>query len=104
MAHVTDWRSERTAYTADGKKVQVDLAQAVKHWPTPIAHAGSNRRTKPTPAQAAGKAGMQLADQVGGSLNPTWVEWLMGWPLGWTDLKPLETDRFQRWLELHGRH
>jgi type IV secretion system protein VirB2 len=23
----------------------------------------------------------------GGQLNPTWVEWLMGFPLGWTDLK-----------------
>ena len=22
----------------------------------------------------------------GGSLNPTWVEWLMGYPKGWTDL------------------
>lgn len=31
--------------------------------------------------------------QDGGQLNPTWVEWLMGWPLGWTDLKPLETDK-----------
>jgi len=29
----------------------------------------------------------------GGQLNPTWVEWLMGWPLGWTDLKPSETDK-----------
>jgi hypothetical protein len=29
----------------------------------------------------------------GGSLNPTWVEWLMGWPLGWTDLRPLEMDK-----------
>jgi hypothetical protein len=29
----------------------------------------------------------------GGKLNPTWVEWLMGWPLGWTDLKPLATDK-----------
>ena len=28
-----------------------------------------------------------------GSLNPTWVEWLMGWPLGWTDLKQLEMDK-----------
>jgi len=26
-----------------------------------------------------------------GSLNPTWVEWLMGYPSGWTDLKPSET-------------
>jgi hypothetical protein len=29
-----------------------------------------------------------LSEQIGGLLNPTWVEWLMGWPLGWTDLKP----------------
>ena len=36
-----------------------------------------------------------------GTLNPTWVEWLMGWPLGWTDLKPLEMDRFQQWQQQH---
>ena len=24
---------------------------------------------------------------TGGQLNPTWVEWLMGYPLGYTDLK-----------------
>ena len=30
------------------------------------------------------------------------VEWLMGWPIGWTDLKPLETGKFRQWLELHG--
>jgi hypothetical protein len=34
-----------------------------------------------------------LAMQAGGNLNPTWVEWLMGWSLGWTDLKPLEMDK-----------
>ena len=26
-----------------------------------------------------------------GSLNPTWVEWLMGFPAEWTDLEPSET-------------
>jgi len=26
-----------------------------------------------------------------GPVNPLWVEWLMGFPCGWTDLKPLET-------------
>ena len=31
-----------------------------------------------------------------------WVEWLMGWPLGWTDLRPLATDRFRQWCELFG--
>jgi hypothetical protein len=39
---------------------------------------------------------VRLCHQIGagGQLNPTWVEWLMGWPLGWTDLKPLATDRY----------
>jgi hypothetical protein len=32
-------------------------------------------------------SGHALTDQIGGQLNPTWVEWLMGYPLGWTDLK-----------------
>jgi DNA (cytosine-5)-methyltransferase 1 len=35
----------------------------------------------------------QLGRGDGGHLNPTWVEWLMGWPLEWTDLKPLEMDK-----------
>ena len=42
-----------------------------------------------------------LVEQNGGRLNPTWVEWLMGWPLGWTDLKPLEMDKFQQWQQQH---
>jgi len=37
-----------------------------------------------------------------GSLDPGFVEYLMGWPIGWTDLKPLETDRFRLWLQQHG--
>jgi DNA (cytosine-5)-methyltransferase 1 len=28
---------------------------------------------------------------AGGSLNPQWVEWLMGYPVGWTDLKDSAT-------------
>ncbi len=38
----------------------------------------------------------------GGRLNPTWVEWLMGWPIKWTDSQPLETGRFQQWQRQHG--
>ncbi len=38
-----------------------------------------------------GSGGDDLTTQIGGQLNPTWVEWLMGFPLGWTDLEPLET-------------
>lgn len=32
-----------------------------------------------------------LNDQIGGQLNPTWVEWLMGFPIGWTELNASET-------------
>ena len=41
---------------------------------------------------------------VGGKLNPMWVAWLMGWPIGWTDLKPLGTDRWLQWCHSHGIH
>jgi len=37
-------------------------------------------------------------------LVPDLWEWLMGWPLMWTDLKPLATDKFQQWLRSHGGH
>lgn len=39
--------------------------------------------------------------EIAARLNPDWVEWLMGWPIGWTALRPLATDRFRSWL--HGR-
>ena len=32
-----------------------------------------------------------LNDQIAGQLNPTWVEWLMGFPIGWTDLNASAT-------------
>jgi hypothetical protein len=38
----------------------------------------------------------------GGPLNPEFAEWLMGWPIGLTDLKPLGTARFRQWQQLHG--
>jgi hypothetical protein len=38
-----------------------------------------------------------------GALNPEWVEWLMAFPIGWTDSKPLETPRFQSWRQQHSK-
>ena len=67
----------------------------VAHWPTPrtkgmCGETGSwNLLKKNTTIEEARLMGAGN----GGQLNPTWVEWLMGWPLGWTDLKPLETDK-----------
>lgn len=97
-----------------------ELGRAVNRWPTPAtsdwksrsasertlernsrplrevawATASSHPRTH-TPREV--DHGVQLANQVGGSLNPDWVEWLMGWPLGWTSLEPLE--RPEPWID-----
>ena len=42
---------------------------------------------------------IQVYGNSGGKLNPDWVEWLMQWPIGWTALKPLATDRFRLWQQ-----
>ena len=75
-----------------------DLVTAVARMPTPDARAwrsGKGRKERPGHAP-------QLEAVVGGQLNPYWVEWLMGWPIGWTALEPLAMDRFRQWLDLHG--
>ena len=36
--------------------------------------------------------------------NPDCSEAVMGWPIGWTALRPLAMDKFQQWLDSHGRH
>jgi len=78
-----------------GHQAQYSINQAVMDaekikWPTPVA-----RMHKDCGAPSEYQRNeVPLAAQVGGQLNPTWVEWLMGWPLGWTDLKPLEMDKY----------
>jgi len=154
VAHVDEWRG-RSAYHK-GKKVQVDLNQAIRLWPTPTVHGLHNQpgasenagwglssavklwptprstdgshggrvtprkareggnlveavsaRTFATPtardwrsgkasAETMAKNSRPLSEQIGGSLNPTWVEWLMGFPLGWTALEPSETPSSRR--------
>jgi len=41
-----------------------------------------------------------LNDQIGGKLNPDWVEWLMGLPIGWSSTRPLDKEQYKRWLDL----
>ena len=36
-------------------------------------------------------------------INPEWMEWLMGWPIGWAALKPLGMDKFQLWRQQHSK-
>lgn len=84
------------------------LATAVRMWRTPNA-SDANKWSNQSLAERMEKGQqIRLNTQVapeggaGGMLNPNWVEWLMGWPIGWTDLKPLETDKFQHVQQPHG--
>ncbi|CAI8898511.1 conserved hypothetical protein [Pseudomonas sp. IT-232MI5] len=82
------------------------LSSAVKQWPTPVASMAKGS----SPAALTRKSGADRSNDRldhavmasdGGQLNPEWVEWLMGWPIGWTELKPLAMDKFREWQQQH---
>jgi hypothetical protein len=79
----------------------VSLDRWVKMWPTPEArdYKGQNSKASIQKSLTSGKNGHlgQLPNAVlfrtgeAGQLNPNWVEWLMGFPIGHTDLSNSET-------------
>ena len=87
-------RKGASATSGDG------LITALRTWPTPIRRDSRTVRGGARMKNSIGSEPLitQVAEserRTDGRLNPVWVEWLMGWPLGWTDLKPLATDKFQ---------
>lgn len=61
---------------------------------------GTDGRQMPTPT-ATRRSGLQTRGRnvISGSLNPTWIEWLQGFPRGWTDCERLVTPKsFNAWL------
>jgi hypothetical protein len=97
----TTWHAEQegNSFYHNGKKVQLVLEQAVR-MATPLARDARTFKGNVSPPHHQG--GQNLGQQIGGTLNPTWVEWLMGWPIGWTALEPLAMDGYQQWLSKHG--
>jgi hypothetical protein len=71
--------------SGDGRTKPNKLGWAVALWPTPVSDDTGWRRNKYP------QGGTALSTAIGGCLNPTWVEWLMGYPAGWTDLGASET-------------
>jgi hypothetical protein len=75
------------------------LATAVKRWPTPTARdfrSGMSQEALQRRIEERGQ-GVNLSEYVqrtdgnNGKLNPQWVEWLMGFPPGWTELEDSAT-------------
>ena len=78
------------------KGMPISLNDQVAHpnlmWPTPRAAKGMSMKL--TQGMADNRKKRYLENEVafqqvkpGGQLNPTWVEWLMGYPVGWTGPK-----------------
>jgi len=91
-----------------GSPCRLEDAVSMNRWPTPTATDAVLWATPTTRDHRSGKASAAtharnsrpLSEQVGNLLNPTWVEWLMGWPIDWTDPRggPSSED-FRAWLE-----
>ena len=92
--------------TGSGSLPKIQDAPTTRKWPTPVASMskGSSMAAL-TRKSGADRSNDRLDHAVmaldGGHLNPEWTEWLMGWPIGWTDLKPLEMAKFLSWRRQH---
>ena len=82
-------RNDTAQESAGGGQSCARLDQVAAMFPTPTARDGKG-------SDPPGRKGSpSLPADIGGTLNPTWVEWLMGFPLGWTDLDALEMQWFR---------
>jgi hypothetical protein len=98
------WPTPRKAEGPNGATIQGGLGltstvMLVERglWPTPQANDVRDRGNLSSGAvlrrQQKGKQLYlsQVVSEKTGALNPTWVEWLMGFPLGWTVCVPSAT-------------
>jgi DNA (cytosine-5)-methyltransferase 1 len=107
----------------NGTDGSVGLARMVKLWPTPTSteRSGVNPNTGsgaglsktvqlwPTPREFMYKDSTtdrnkgNIGEKVGGQLNPDWVEQLMNFPEGWTNLEVDEPSKWVGWPALLGQ-
>lgn len=81
-----DYKDGTKPYYRDGKLQTDTLGRAVVIWPTPVASGGLDGGAH-SRASMKKLQGTPYEVPPTGTLNPDWTEWLMGFPIGWTDLK-----------------
>ena len=106
LGAVRTWPTPRSTDGSHGGRVTPrksrqggNLIEAVSaaRWPTPRSQNAEPRnhkvwlRPSSEPQNLENAIAAREPAAIGGQLNPTWVEWLMGFPLGWTVLEPSET-------------
>ena len=82
-----DWKDGKNPKLHGNHSPSLPVAvSTVKMYPTPDVGAAKGR----------GQSSAENRHRLGGSLNPTWVEWLMGFPQEWTACDALETPSSRR--------
>lgn len=70
-------------------------------WPTPSANEDAAGTPEGKMQKMLGNdpavRGETPEDWKKGTLNPDWVEWLMGWPIGWTSMEPITELDWRDW-------
>ena len=77
--------TEAEAEAMLGKSVWQAQGKVREKWPTPTAADAYTHNLRSTQQTEGSRHSLNLPSAVGGQLNPTWVECLMGFPTGWTD-------------------
>ena len=81
-----------------GSNSRKALKKRLSTWPTPTTPTGGGN----IGGSGAYKNAIKNGTHIPHSINPNLYEWLMGWPIGWTDLKPLEMDKYHFVRQQHG--
>ena len=81
-----DEKGRRISQTNPDLVFGAKLADQVKMWPTPTANEDACGTPNGKMQKMLGNH-PEVRNTGAGTLNPQWVEWLMGYPEGWTDLK-----------------
>lgn len=86
-----------------GVRFGIKLKDAVNKFPTPRLsdHKGSGTLGSKSQVHMEKRGYLcgTVATEASGQLNPSWVEALMGMPIGWSSPEPLQTNQFEHWLE-----
>lgn len=77
---------------------RTEIQRVLQKWPTP--RASDSRR--PGMSRARADKPDSLPAQLGGPLNPPWIEWLMGFPIGWTDCEGSATPSSRKYRKSSG--
>ena len=89
----TDHKNQPTSASwkaKGGVNYKLSNPEIQQKWGTPKAQDSRHALTD----RGKGNLGEQVSGlHNGGKLNPLWVEWLMGYPIGWTDLSDAVMDK-----------